>query len=476
MSPRFAWLVSTALLALLAAAVAACSGSDTAPPPDTTPGADCEAYAATWCERRLACGAGAFEAGYRSVAECETQQTAACTDRRDATGSGLTAAVLAACTADLAAASCTTVLDYEASRCLVRGSLADEAACLVDDQCAGGDCRLTYNADDCGRCMTLAKAGDSCTQDPDEEEQVICGPGLQCINGICKSAPLSGLGETCEPSSFRRCLGNLYCDPSFVCVEPLAEGAACTELLGECNIAQNLFCDPEGLVCRKAPMHDVGGTCYPIGTPGGAGCGPGAWCGPGFICKAFVEAGGACDLDAFCNVNLACAANGTCVDVSELTCAGGTVDPGDKPVDTRPLTFDIPPAGVSVSLDCLDPAAATAALEYTARYKNETEAPLQGRVESSRVKLPTGLELAFDVVPISTGVLQPDLGVAVTHIALRPVPAAACDACNAPPTQTAGLKVEVSALGIVATYVSEGTIQCPLGTFGAKVQGGPGTK
>lgn len=443
------------LLSILVA-LAACSD---APAPDASPDA-CTAYAQVLCERKEACGPGWFSVDYGTRDECEQREAAACTSRRDADGSGLTAEVLDTCRTTLADATCTTVLDDDLVRCTARGTRPDHGACLYGDQCAGGDCNFELNSNLCGTCRSLGANGDACSPDPDDGAS--CEPGLACFpDGICKPAPISLAGETCDPTTMRRCATTLFCNAAFVCVPQLAEDEPCTELLGECDVAQRLFCDPALGRCRPVLVHGEGEYCLPIGEPDGGVCGQGLYLDGELVCRARLGEGATCDPRiGGCEPGLACTADGVCVAVSDLTCAGGTIDPGDGGAGGDEFAFDIPPSS-TLEIDCAN---ATATLSYTARYWNPLETEKEALVEDANVMLGT-LTLSFAVTPPTSGPVAPHTAIAVRHAGTQPVPADACDLCTLP---QAALTAVITVDGLVKTFTTQATVACTLDSARAR--------
>lgn len=437
--------------AVISIVMLACS--DPSPPDGPgTPDA-CVRYARTTCERRQACGAGWFELEHGTRAACEEHVARACVERRDAADSGLTAEILDGCTEELAAATCVTVLDPDLSRCRSRGARADQRACLHDDQCAGGDCHRELNSNLCGSCRSLGDVGAACSPDPDDGES--CAEGLHCMGspGTCQPAPISLEGETCAASSFRRCASTLFCNARDVCVRPLAADAACTELLGECDIAQRLFCDPEVKRCRTIPIHRAGESCIPVGEPGGALCGSGLSCGADFICAAPLALGAACDDSAACGPGLGCASTNTCVALSDLTCAGGAIDPGDGGGGGPRFAFDIPNA--TLAIDCT---ASTGTLEYVARYHNQLPQAHEARVEGVTVSIGGGPGLVFAITPNTSGSVAAGTAIAVNHAGSGAVPDDICLTCPA----LADLEVVISVEGVGQAFTTQMPVTCTL--------------
>ena len=430
-------------------ALAACSES---PAPDASPDA-CGAYAQVLCERKEACGPGWFQVEYGTRDGCEQVEATACASRRDAIASGLTAAVLDACRATLVDATCTTVLDPDLVRCTARGAHADHDACLYSDQCAGGDCYFELNSNLCGSCRSLGAKGDASSPDPDAAAS--CAPGLACFpDGTCREAPISLAGETCDPASMRRCASTLFCNAAFVCVPQLAEGEPCRELLNECDVTQRLFCDPALDRCRPIPLHGAGEYCPPIGVPDGGVCGHGLYIDGDLMCQPVLGEGAACDpRSPGCGPGLACTADRTCVALSDLTCAGGTIDPGDDGGGGDDFLFDI--SFATLELDC---EAETATLSYNARYWNPLETTKEAIVEGADVML-GNLALSFKIIPATSGPVAPNTAVGVVHRGTRLVPGGACDMCNLP---QADLTAAIAVDGLVKTFTRPAAVACTL--------------
>lgn len=444
-------LLRCCLVLLCIASIAACSSSSGEK--DATPDV-CDEYARTLCARKQACAPGLFEINYAALQQCEDEQTAECKSRRDAESSGLSEEILAECRTELAEASCVTVMDPELGRCRARGTRPDDGACLYDEQCAGGNCYRELNSNLCGTCRSLGQEGDACS--PDDDDGALCGPGLQCdgVPGTCRPAPISLEGETCDPSTFRRCASSLYCNAQYTCVPLLPADAPCVDL-AECDFMQGLSCDLSVGRCREFPIKGAGESCFP--PPNGvAVCGPGLACGADFICVPYLGLGEACAPSSICGPGLGCAASGTCVALSDLTCAGGTTDPGDPGGGGgggASFSMDIPHA--TIALDCT---AETATLTYVARYRNGLAIPQEARVDLVTASLSGGLDLDFTVSPGTSGEVAPQTAIPVTHTGSRTITAAACEACNQPATLTVVVSVDETS----STYVTEASVACAL--------------
>lgn len=116
-------------------------------------------------------------------------------------------------------------------------------------------------------------------------------PGLGDAEPQC--TPLLDLGEDCEPGL--QCHDDLACLEG-KCAAPLAKGAACTDILGQCDKYAGAACDPTTSVCTVAGFAAAGEAC---GLPGNglflcqdADCLPSLLFGP---CTEKAPDGAACD-------------------------------------------------------------------------------------------------------------------------------------------------------------------------------------
>ena len=189
-----------------------------------------------------------------------------------------------ACDAGLAAMSCDqTAADVRAAvvacTAVFTGTLADDAECAFDLECASGDCDARNCAPDMccyGRCLpavaaaidepcdsdrqctgdaycgtddachALASAGMTCTFDSN------CDVGLACIGatdlqpGACRVLP--HLGESCP---YLRCAEiGAECSTAQLCVRAGLAGAACT---ADAECSEFRGCDPTTSRCVDTP-------------------------------------------------------------------------------------------------------------------------------------------------------------------------------------------------------------------------------
>jgi hypothetical protein len=255
------------LAALLALGAVACpAGEQSPPPPDLGAArhAACVALAEVWCSSAAVCRSTFFQSDYGSEAICVERRALLCDKTLFGAGSSLTPARVRSCAAasDLSAldldARCEAFLRIEATRqqppaCLALGTLAQEARCVIDAQCALGSCSPTELP--CGRCRPLLSKGQRCFDDAECERGKICaasgcteplalggkcGPtapchaDLDCRAGVC--ARRSAAGEACDPTAPNPCAlwpKQLGCSPVRKVCEPLvlqASGQRCGEL------------------------------------------------------------------------------------------------------------------------------------------------------------------------------------------------------------------------------------------------------
>jgi len=202
-------------------------------------------------------------------------------------------AALATMSCDQTAAEVRTAL-ADCAR-VFTGSLAADAECAFDLECASGECDVGIcipNTCCYGRCLAeveaaldepcdadrhcigdaycgtddvchrLATTGMPCTLDSN------CDAGLACIGatelqaGACRALPL--LGEACP---YLRCAEiGAVCSPAQICVPVGAAGAVCTT---DAECSEFRSCDPMTSRCADTPS---------LGMPCGGRCAGEAWC------------------------------------------------------------------------------------------------------------------------------------------------------------------------------------------------------
>lgn len=228
------------------------------PPPTTSPpatAADCDAFATTYCTKADACDA--LLSTLLST-DCADRVANICKAHLLAPGTGFTTAALTACAnAYGAAASCADAFaPGQPSACAMKGSLALNAKCAFDDQCASGYCTGTQD-NECGVCATapamptaaVAGLGESCDYGS-AGPQCNSNLGLWCDGPTkkCEEIALVGLGEACG------FVGDdlVMCGPggtckwgttgSGTCLAQKAIGAACTAASGYEECAFGAMC------------------------------------------------------------------------------------------------------------------------------------------------------------------------------------------------------------------------------------------
>ncbi|HEY3357690.1 MAG TPA: hypothetical protein VGQ83_30840 [Polyangia bacterium] len=317
---RAAWKSRLALLG-------ACSSAPAIP-------AACAAYARTVCALRDGCTAGlGVLVRYGDSATCEAREAVACGRELAAPGTGVTAAVLEACTAALPAQSCGTFFeDRPIAACAAAGARAIGAGCAVNGQCAAGYCQLAGGSA-CGACAAAPAAGAPC---PNTGE---VAAGLACSKVTRTWVPLGGAGAACDAGD--PCGAGLACvgaDPPHQV--PGACLAAITTLDAACDPqrATGADCDRNlGLYCTAA------GTCADI-----------ILAEPWGDCGRLLD-----DSVAMCTYGSVCifpvgSRQGTCV---QPVPDGTTCDSASGPPCLAPARCVSPDGGTTGTCQLLDPAA-----------------------------------------------------------------------------------------------------------------------
>jgi hypothetical protein len=274
-----------------------------------------------------------------------------------APGSGLTPALLHACSIRVRAqclTSETPAFSWELRELAfcdldIPGTLPDGAPCGDSTQCAGGLCYRNFTP--CGACVSRAAVGELCLpygcargavcpfckgqncqagfrcvadvpERGDEGELCtgrvdICARGLHCDETTTGTCILPGPpGTTCKGDTdcrFRRC-------DHGVCADQSAEGGACTF---DWNCRPGLVCCGTAPLCDALPRQCAQPPPAPAAPAGGA-CDRGGQCTRGTRCRS-----GTCIPQA--RVGEACEGAGDCADYPFVECVSGTCqlfDPG----------------------------------------------------------------------------------------------------------------------------------------------------
>jgi hypothetical protein len=245
-SPYRSAAFATAVLGTLVACSSA-SGSGGSPN---------DSYVQALCDGLLRCDSFNFKAAYVDIADCTARWTRQIQATLALPGVAITSAQLDACAAETRATACDDPPNPN-SQCKFAGTLAAQAPCGSDIQCAsrscshfgtsgcgvcvdptpvGGDCSSAVCIDTAvcvqGKCVAGLGRGAACN-----DEQAPCGTGLDCIAGTCQPPP-----------------------------QPLAKGAACSSPSSSspgsdarCPLERGLACI--GGKCDDIPYAKVGEAC-----------------------------------------------------------------------------------------------------------------------------------------------------------------------------------------------------------------------
>ncbi len=334
-------------VAVVAAAPLACGAEPASPPPASTLdiAAACAEYVAAY-ETAASCrDVDVVPPGQAPVPSKQLRARKLFEERcrawLGAPGSGLTPALLHACSARVRAQclqpSYPLVFSWDYHRSAfcdfdIPGTLPDGAACGDPTQCAGGGC-----SGRCGTCVSRAAVGDFCHPHG-------CAKGGRCafckfegcVGVRCETAPrLRDEGEDCTDGS--SCANGLVCGlaSTGTCALLGAPGTACTNdenclfhrcVFGVCDVQASVGgvcshdqqCRP-GLVCNCGTARRCepsGGRCVPATAPAPA---------------PKLPLGGKCDFGSDCASESRCL-NRTCVPLARLgeSCRA-TLDCEDNP-------------------------------------------------------------------------------------------------------------------------------------------------
>lgn len=251
-TPRF---VASAVLGLGLATACSSTTESTAPS-----NVDVQAYSSGQCDFFVRCQPYVIDNTFGTKDACTSMITAALSPELTLKGVSLSQAQAQACQTQQTTQSCDD--PTAPTDCQFKGTLANDAACAVDLQCASGNCYFPASADGttttCGTCKAFVAEGGDCTDGA-------CEPGLNC-NTASKCVKGAAEGAGCTDAF--DCAGSLQCVAG-KCVPLFGEGAACKPLdtaSGVCDRNVNLYCKPtiaDGStgVCAKYAYAAVGQAC-----------------------------------------------------------------------------------------------------------------------------------------------------------------------------------------------------------------------
>lgn len=276
--------------------------------------AACNSYAGALCGFYADCQLPSFLYLGGDPETCAARFAAECVAQKNVDEDEITV-----CLGDLAAqyvaAACGGPIgfDYPAS-CLRVGNLADGEPCFEDFECHNGLC--AFESSGCGACVPLRGEGASCTEDE------TCELPLSCIEGECAAAGIDG--TPCD--SARDCAGLACVEDVCATVEVAGLGDDCGDL-AECDSSQELRCDAKSGTCVANPTPapgvlgedcvehqvDYGGTLLTTRL-----CEPGTVCSQGTCVEAGLP-GEACPVEGACYGSLC--EDDVCVVLDPNTCA-----------------------------------------------------------------------------------------------------------------------------------------------------------
>lgn len=269
------------------------------PQPEADGGAVCDDYYTALVVR---CAALSSDPDQQAILRARFRQV--CANQIKLPGSGMTPSRIDACSAALDLQDCQSGAPPP-SECTFFGSLALDAPCNENAQCASGGCSANGN-NGCGTCVRPPTVGDPCNL------LVGCSGDAVCLNLICVPVARGGIGAACGPLPAAQCGLGLYCargndagtcaalqqeagagcggpsqfsfplpggckpplicnDYPMTCQPPLASGTACNETV-ECanglacvpqgpQVTDPWLCEPETWVGSGQPCDDYGSLC-----------------------------------------------------------------------------------------------------------------------------------------------------------------------------------------------------------------------
>jgi hypothetical protein len=252
----------------VSAAVAACSGATTG---DSGPSASQAASdtATALCARINACAPLYLQLAYGDLTTCNSRVTESLKQALSASGTGLTPSAIEACAKAIPGASCDDTLSHNLPMACrpPAGQLGIGAACGDNGQCASGYCNLSSNGK-CGSCAAgLGAAGAPCFRDDDCQFGAVCQGMAITANPPTagKCVRLAKSGESCDANT--PCLKSLACSAPTggVCGAPVGAGAMCSQtadFFGTCGDVSGNYCSAKtNGTCTKLGLAAAGDPC-----------------------------------------------------------------------------------------------------------------------------------------------------------------------------------------------------------------------
>ena len=269
-----------AAVGLLGSLLAAC-GSSSAKKADGgggggSGGTVCADYAEKYCDRLQVCAPGFLAiAGFASVADCTAYYTPGCNDSLLVSHTGDTVALVQQCGDQLAAMSCTDLLQgSSAPACLPRGgTIPNGGSCNSNWQCASGRCAMSFtvvdNSIECGTCVAVVPLGQAC--DNSGFLGTNCADNLVCaVTTVGGTTPVCAkslaIGGACADGAV--CPANAYCDgTTHLCAQLPAAGQTCDPtMISYCDPTKaGALCDADSSLCKPITVAKVGESCAPPG-------------------------------------------------------------------------------------------------------------------------------------------------------------------------------------------------------------------
>jgi hypothetical protein len=279
---------ATTFASVLLALLVACSGGSSSYNASSS-----QKYVIALCERSMRCTPVDFKSSFVDLDDCSARMTRGLQATVALPGVSITSPQFDACTTALAASRCTTAEPTALAACKFVGTLAPQAPCVSNGQCASGLCAHS-GAGTCGVCAVPTPIGGDCST-------VVCVEGATC-NIVQKCVAWAAEGAACNDEkapckSPLDCVAGT-CQPNPVPPAELGKGAACgSPGYAFCSVEQGLTCI--GGTCVEKALASLGQPCDPetggdeIGCAASVCVGPTTDTGKG-TCTPLAQEGAAC--------------------------------------------------------------------------------------------------------------------------------------------------------------------------------------